>query len=257
MLKPYMLPRRIKQIKKNFDYMVALSPYLKKKFIEDYGINAKKLINAGIARTDHVIKNKGLIVGKEVFCDKVGWDIQTPIFSYMPTWFTASSVKITGKEIIKNIPDKFNLIFRPHPQMSKLLLDEYIDIIASKTNVLYIPDGTYEQVNMLTLFEVSSAIIGDASSVMLEALLLDKPLIFAYDPDKEAALSKDLISIQEIEQYSCQIKANNVEYTGKLLQQALDNGISEDIWSTVKERVFYNYQGDCVNTLTDFINNID
>lgn len=254
MLKPYMLPRRVKQIKKNFDYMVALSPYLKEKFIMQYGINPKKLIDAGIARTDEVIKNKGKIVGKEAFVKLLDWDEKTPILSYMPTWFTASSVKVTGLQIVQNFPDNFNLVFRPHPQMSKDLLNKYIKIIEEKPNVAYLPDGRFEQVDMLTIFSISSAIIGDASSVMLEAILIDKPLIFAYDPDKEADLSRDLASIREIEQFSCKIKSNNVDKIDETLQYALDKGICDSTWSKVKQQVFFNYQGDCIKTLASYIN---
>lgn len=254
MLKSYMTmnPKRLK-ILRDYDYMVALSPHLKRQFIEDDGINPDKLLDLGIARTDEVVTHKGKVVGKKSVATKLGLNPSLPMISYMPTYWGASSVHHIGKEIIRRLPDNYTLVFRPHPQTPTYIIETYEAIIKNKPNVRYAPDSFDKDINMLTLFNASSAIIGDVSSVMLEAILVDKPLIFAGVTGREEMESKDLSSIKELVEYSTRINVGNIDYLPNLLEGALVRGIDEDIWRTIKDRTFFHYDGTSVAAIADFI----
>lgn len=254
MLKSYMTmnPKRLK-IMKDYDYMVALSPHLKKEFIEENGIDPKKLIDYGIARTDEVIRYKGKIHGRSKIASILGLDPNLPMLSYMPTYWGASSVHHIGREMIRHLPDDYTLIFRPHPQTPGYIIDTYLSIIKRRPNVRYAPDGFNRDIDMLSLFNASSAIIGDVSSVMLEAILVDKPLIFAGVTGREELESKDLSSIKELVDYSTRLNVNNIAYLKNLLESALIRDIDPDIWHATKERVFFHYDGTSVDSISSFI----
>lgn len=254
MLKSYMTSNkhRIKMFR-NYDYMVALSPYLKRQFIEDDKIPAKKLLDLGIARVDDVIRHAGKIVGKKKICEAVGLNPSLPLFSYMPTFWGASSVYHIGKELARNFPEGYNLAFRPHPQTPPAVIAEYEEIIKTKPNIRYIPDGFSKDIDMLALFNASSAIIGDVSSVMLEAILVDKPLIFAQVTGREEQEEKDLESIKELVQYAGILDADTVRDLPFMLENVLSRGINEEIWSMIKARTFFHYDGTSVQSIGDFI----
>lgn len=254
MLKSYMTmnPKRLR-ILQDYDYMVSLSPHLKREFIEDDNINPSKLVDLGIARTDEVVRHKGKVVGKSKIAKKLSLDPLLPLFSYMPTYWGGSSVHHIGKELIQNFPEKYTLVFRPHPQTPTYIIETYEAIIKNKPNVRYVPDGVDKDINMLTLFEASSAIIGDVSSVMLEAILVDKPLIFAGVTGREELENKDLSSIKELVEYSTRINVDNIAYLDTLLDSALVRRINPDIWRTIKDRTFFHHDGTSVASIADFV----
>lgn len=254
MLKSYMTanPRRLK-ILEDYDYMAALSPHLKREFIEDDGIEARKMLDLGIARTDEVIKHRGKVFEREKIASKLGLDPDAPMLSYMPTYWGGSSVHHIGKKIIQDLPEKYTLVFRPHPQTPTYIIEHYEAIIKNKPNVRYVPDGFDKDINMLTLFNASSAIIGDVSSVMLEAILVDKPLIFAGVTGREELEQKDLSSIQELVEYSTRINVSNIDRLENLLDNSLARGIDNPIWTMIKDRVFFHHDGTSVDSIVKFI----
>jgi CDP-glycerol glycerophosphotransferase (TagB/SpsB family) len=254
MLKSYMTanPRRLK-ILQDYDYMAALSPYLKREFIEDDGIPASKLVEIGIARTDEVIKVRGKITGREQIARKLGLDPSKPMLSYMPTYWGGSSVHHIGIEIVKRLPDDYTLVFRPHPQTPSYIIDTYEAIVKNKSNVAYAPDSLDKDINMLTLFGASTAIIGDVSSVMLEAILTDKPLIFAGVTGREGLEKSDLKSIYELVEYSARINVHNINELDYILKNSIIRGVDKPIWSLVKDRVFYHHDGTSIESIAAFI----
>lgn len=258
MLKDYMGSSNRLEILKQYDYMAALGPFLKKEFIEKDGIPPEKLVDLGIARTDEIVANKGKIILPESLVTGGIINPSKPVISYLPTFWGASSIYTVGKEIIRNFPDNYTLLFRPHPQTPKKLLQEYFDIIAIKPpgNVIYAPEGKYPGVGLIEIFEASSAIIGDVSSVMLEAILTEKPLLFAYDTDQNKQPESDYASIADVVQSSEKLNLATVINLPKLLNNSLQNEIDTSVWRQAISRNFFHSNGASVESLAKFIRSI-
>ncbi|HEY1085858.1 MAG TPA: CDP-glycerol glycerophosphotransferase family protein [Candidatus Saccharimonadales bacterium] len=252
-LKQYLSPKRITALKQ-YDYMVGLGPYNHHKFQIEYSIPASKLLPLGIARTDDVVANRGKITGADSLIDLLSLVPNQPIITYMPTYWGASSVHNVGKEILRNIPDSYNLIFRPHPQTPERIIYEYLGIIDAKPgNVVYAPEGKFKEATLIRMYEASSAIIGDISSVMLEAILIDKPLLFAYDTGGHRQTEKDVESIKDVVDYSAHIDIESVRSLPYILENALARGVDSSIWETTKDYTFFHHDGTSVASIAQFI----
>jgi len=255
MLKDYMSQNGRLETIKQYDYMSALGPYLKRQFI-DSGISNKKLVDLGIARTDEVVKHQGKVVAPQALIKETGINPHKKIVAYLPTFWGASSIYTTGLEIVKNIPDDYTLLFRPHPQTPAKLLREYLRIIEQKDNVVYAPEGRYENLGLIDIFNASSAIIGDVSSVMLEAILTRKPLLFAYDTGSNKQSDSDYVSIKEVVEKSERIDMDTVADLPDILRHSVKNGVDQRLWTQVIDRNFYHADGTSVDAIKKFVQSL-
>lgn len=255
MLKDYMSQSNRLEIIKQYDYMAALGPYLKEQFTRS-GINDKKLVDLGVARTDEVVKHQGKVIIPKSLTSELSIDPHKKIIAYLPTFWGASSIYTTGLEIVKNIPDNFTLLFRPHPQTPAKLLHEYLRIIEQKDNIIYAPEGRYSNLGLIDIFNASSAIIGDVSSVMLEAILTRKPLLFAYDTDSNKQPDSDYDSIKEVVKKSERIDMDTVADLSGLIYRSLKNGVDQRLWTQVIDRNFYYADGTSVAAIETFVESL-
>lgn len=256
MLKSYMTmyPKRL-EIIKDYDYMAALGPHMKQQFIKD-GVDPSKLLDIGIARTDSVVENSGKIVLSSAVEDLLGKEnLGKPIVSYAPTFWGASSIYNTGIDIVRNFPDDYVLLFRPHPQTPAQLLKRYEKYTSRKPNIFYLAEGFSQNIGLVDILKASSLIIGDVSSVMLEAILIRKPLIFAYDTDDHIQSDNDYSSIMDIVNYSQKItpQLSDIEF---IINKAAEEGIDDNLWTEVIKNNFFNYSGDSVKNIINNLTNL-
>lgn len=256
MLKSYMTmyPKRL-EIVKQYDHMAALGPHMKQQFIKD-GVNPDILVDIGVARTDEVIRHSGKVVVPPHMIDQLGIDPKKPIVSYMPTFWGASSIYTTGLEIVRHFPSDYTLIFRPHPQTPRRLLRQYTELIKSRPQVIYAPEGRYQNVGLVELFDASSIIIGDVSSVMLEAILTKKPLIFAYDVDEHQQSDHEYRSIKAVVRCSQAITPDRANDIPAILKASITKGIDTAAWQAALQHNFFNYRGDSVSSIKQFVESI-
>lgn len=256
MLKNYMQNNNRLEIIKQYDYMAAVGPYLKRRFIEVDGIDPAKLIDLGLARTDEVIETRGKVVLSNKLAGQLGINNTSPIFAYLPTFWGTSSVYDTGLEIVRNFPAEYILIFRPHPQTSKKILRQYKKIIAQKPNVIYAPEGCFPGLGLLEIFLASSVIIGDVSSVMAEAILLEKPLLFAYGTGSNVQPSADYDSIREVVNQSLKIDGDNTGRLAPLLKGALSAKVDKGVWESTADTLFFDTKNDSTKHIVNFIQSL-
>lgn len=251
MLKSYMTmhPQRL-DILRHYDYMAALSPYMRDRFIKD-GVPANKLVDLGIARVDDLLRdNKDRANFRISLAAKFQFDPNKKIILYTPTFWGSSSVYTTGLEIIKYISDEYTFLFRPHPQTPKKIRQKYDTIIKNRQNVFYADDAPLTQ-----LLVSSDIFIGDVSSVVLEMILLDTPIIFAHDISKHQQSDDDYTSIKEIVESSPQVTFKNASTINKIVSQALKKGIQKNIWTTVRKRTWFP-QSSQTKEIRDFIRSL-
>ncbi|HEY0965191.1 MAG TPA: CDP-glycerol glycerophosphotransferase family protein, partial [Candidatus Saccharimonadales bacterium] len=251
MLKSYMTshPKRLENIA-HYDYMAALSPYMKAKFITE-GVPSDKLVDIGIARTDELLASlsKKSFVRQQV-TQKLALNPKKPIILYAPTFWGESSIHHTGLEILEYIDDSFTLLFRPHPQTPGSILKKYQKIIKSRNNI-HLIDHTVDT-SLTDLLVSSDATIIDRSSIALEALLTDTPIVFAYDSSKQEETS-DYESIKEIVDYSQKILLGDKARVNETIKSAIYDGIKPAIWNNVRKRVWFQPNGGATEAIKTFI----
>lgn len=252
MLKDYikMYPKRLKLIQTQYDYMAALGPYMKKQFILN-GVPKEKLINIGIARSDEIIKLKRKIIISPRL-KKLGISRNKPVISYLPTFWGDSSVESLGIKITKFISHDYELLVRLHPQTPNKIIKKYRNMYSDNVHLFH--EGDKYAVGLLDILGASSVIIGDLSSVMLEALILEKPLIFV-DTDTSGN-SMENSQLDEIRNYSLKLTTNNIQNLNNIISKSIERGIDPALWSKAKKRCFYNPDGDSIGSIAKFIESL-
>jgi CDP-glycerol glycerophosphotransferase (TagB/SpsB family) len=130
-------------------------------------------------------KNKQLYQTGCIYYDVMGEEVnnicslksEKPTVLYAPTWGRVSSLVKYGNSILKPLlNDKFNLIFRPHPQMFisyKNLMDELTSFLKAyeSTTLDREPSG-------LISMAASDIMVSDISGIIFDyAFLFNKPII--------------------------------------------------------------------------------
>ncbi len=252
MLKNYfhMYPRRL-EIVQTYDYMAALGPYMKKEFIKS-GISPDKLVDIGIARTDEIVAMSGKVSIPQSL-QKLGVSKKSPIVSYLPTFWGDSSVEHLGPKILAAMPTDYTVLFRPHPQTPPHILQKYSDV-CKQNNIFLVAESGPESPSLLDILLASSVIMGDLSSVMLEALLLDKPLVFVETDSSRNANSHN--QLHEVQQFSQTIAADTVDSTDTIIQAALEKGVDTALWEQTKQNSFYDYDGSSAVHIATFLQSL-
>ena len=248
MLKSYMTmhPRRL-EIVKHYDYMAALSPYMKAKFIAD-GVPAQKLIDVGIARTDELldaVRYRENI--RQAVSSQLAVDSQKPIILYAPTFWGESSVYTTGLEIAQSIDSDYTLLLRLHPQTPKKIIKQYQIVAANRPTIHLVDD-----ISPTELLAICDAAIVDRSSIVLELLLLDTPLLFAYDSDSTEK-TPDYESIQAVVDYSPSIVRGDKALVNQKIAQGLQNGIDSQLWNRTRKAVWFYPSGGSTKAIAEFV----
>ena len=237
-----------------------------------------------MTRWDDIIKNKSIIKDKECIYEKIGIS-NKKIVTYMPTWCGLTSVKFTGKEILKNISDDYILLFRPHPSTPDYIIKDYLSIIEKKDNILYIPENKYPDISIRDIYLLSDIFIADVSSVLTDSILTDKPIILALDnqdiiifddglytffksvlkkivffggqnPFKHRLISARYTPIKEIFDVVEKVNTTNAFLINEKIEKSLNNGIDTAAWTSVKNSFFYDVEGRSIEKLIDFVKSI-
>lgn len=248
-LKDYWVDWKIKTVVQNYTYIATLGPFMKQQLIER-GVPEDMFIDIGLSRNDSII-NREAKYNKREFLKLLPDYKGQPIVCYMPTYWGATSVFDTGFEILNNISDNHYLIFKPHPQTPLETLKKYRQIISQMHHAQYIPE---EKVDLLSLYKYTDVIIGDMSSVIADAILADKPIIFAYGGDKNQQDKQLYHPIREIQTTSFSISAEQGDCIDLVIDAARHEKYAKKrAYRLVKERLFFNLNGDARDGLVEFI----
>jgi len=116
--------------------------------------------------------------------EELGLDKDKKTVLYAPTWSSnlnlcLSSIPSYGIALCKAIDKNLNFIFKPHQNIQRLnefpkQIREIKSIIKRNDNMRYVNPS----IDAISLMRISDLLITDFSSVAIEFLLLDKPLLF-------------------------------------------------------------------------------
>jgi CDP-glycerol glycerophosphotransferase (TagB/SpsB family) len=143
------------------------------------------------------------------------------------------------------MPKEYTVVFRPHPQTPKRILKKYNTILNKKPNVFYASDE-----NNITLNDIlyaSSVFICDVSSVTLEVILTDKPLLFTYQSNSQ--IGNEFTSIRKLYNYCKKITDHNVTNISAVIDDEIQKGIDPSIWHLTKNNNFFHHTGTSTDTI--------
>ncbi len=250
-IKPYFSGRDRFTLLRRYDHVAGLGPYNRDLMVAS-GLEPDRVAELGIARTDQVVARRGARSISPEIAELVGPTEGRRVFAYLPTFWGASSVQSLGLDIVRDMPESDVLLVRLHPQTPATLVDRYRAIAARKDRVHLLLDDRPGR-GLLDVMAAADAVIGELSSVMLEALLLDKPLVFALD-DATDALLRGGHPIGDVV-----ARAPSIRSGGDLrdaLDRALADGYDQDLWRDVTNRTFFHADGTSVRHLESFVRSL-
>jgi len=179
---PFKILELDKLIENRYDLMCLVGKHMEEKFREMDVLSDSNWKRIGMPRLDCVANNE--LSREEIFKD-LNIDPKLKTILYAPTWrgiqkVNLSSIPDMGIKICKSVGDNFNFIFKPHPNVEAY--DEFPEAmkkieryIKTHQNSVF-PDSSTD---IIPLMHISDVLITDFSTVGIEYLAFDKPILFA------------------------------------------------------------------------------
>ena len=251
-IKPYLSGRGRLQLLRECDFVAALGPHNRNVLLKS-GLEPHRLVNLGLARTDEVVARRGTRTLSPELARLLGPHDSAKVFAYLPTFWGASSVGTVGLRIVSEMSPEHALLVRLHPQTPPELVDRYRALVRSRPHVQLL-QGDAPGLGLLDVLVGADAVIGELSSVMLEAILLDKPLLFAVDDDSLDILRGEH-PLRAVVEHSTLVR-QDFRDLGRTLHQAVDRGIDCGVWRNAADEMFYDADGTSVRHISDFVRSL-
>ena len=172
---------------------------------EHHGMPKEKIKLVGSTVFDHWFKGRSEKSSREEFCRKHGMDHANPIFTYLGSSANIAkdetAVVLKLKKSLEESPDKkarsAQMIFRPHQANT-----EIYEKFPESNGIFHFPKGRIkdpvetERLYYDTLIH-SDFVLGINTSAMLEAIILDKPVV-SYLADEFKKTQSDAQHFQEL-----------------------------------------------------------
>lgn len=177
----------------NYSYFPTLSPSIKKMAVESFNLPKEKVIITGSPRNDGIFDKKLKVTGK---ISKIIEDVHKQggfIGFYMPTHRQEG-----GEEMLKTINDNlksFQKILEENNIYLLVKLHQFHQFESSSQqykNIIYVSNKDLND-DIYPFLPKTDFLITDYSTVYIDYLLTDKPIIFLnYDIKKYVALDREL-----------------------------------------------------------------
>jgi len=163
-----------------YDHYFIVGPYMLSRF-EDAGLmrtGDPRIAQIGFMKTDALLDGS---LDRDEILARNGFDGRRPILLYAPTGAKHNSLETVGEDAIRALleVDRYDLIVKPHdhPKNSDTDWATYLRRYESDHCRIASP-----RENVIPLMFVSDLLISDASSVVNEYTLLDRPIVFLDTP---------------------------------------------------------------------------
>ena len=169
------------KISENTDYLIVTSDNIKEYYSEAFQMPTNKIKSLGLPRMDYYFENRDVDKLKENLLAKHNVPTDKKIILYAPTFRDEEKYNnvfnyLNLEEFNRVLGDEYVLALRLHPKIK----DFYKDDISAIGQ--YIDVSSYESEQELIL--ISDMLITDYSSIMIEYVALNKPVVFfTYDLD--------------------------------------------------------------------------
>lgn len=160
--------------RENLSQMLLVPGPLHRRRLQDNVFIPIKL--TGFIKSDQLFGPKAQT--REQFCSRMGIDPAKRIVLFAPTYNPELSAMHCLQEGIRKVADKDTvLLIKLHNMTEDRFKELYANIAAANPNIFYLEDADYSG-----MMHAADLMISDVSSIFIEFLLLDKPVILFNNP---------------------------------------------------------------------------
>lgn len=198
----------------------------------DQSLNSTPVV--GNIRAQYYLKHKAFLDGqaeKHVFSR---FEKRQPTIFYAPTWIDCednSSIQRGGLELLRNLPDNYNMVFKPHPilwQNRAVELYRLLSELKHKKNLVFIQDYYH----IYSVLDRCDIYVGDHSSVGYDFLWTKRPMFFlnqaGRDPENDPGLY--------IYRCGTEVKLEDFPHFYEIMERELPG--NEDRFAKVRKSVY-------------------
>ncbi|NND00921.1 MAG: hypothetical protein HKN85_12135, partial [Gammaproteobacteria bacterium] len=163
------------------DHYFVVGPYMLSRF-ESVGLlkaNDPRVVKVGFMKTDALINGS---LDRQATLTGCGLKGERPVILYAPTGAKQNSLETVGEEAIRNLleADQYELLIKPHDHPKNTDIDwaSYLKRYESDNCRVIAPHE-----DVIPYLHCADLLISDASSVVNEYSLLDRPVVFLDTPD--------------------------------------------------------------------------
>ena len=226
-------------------YAVSTSPFFTEIISRAFEIPHKRVLEVGLPRNDLLLKEKDISL-KERICGKDKMVIWLPTYRHSVT----GEIRLDGEaeKNVFNLPDldidelnaglkemRVVAVIKPHPmavQAEKDLTRKDL------SNIRFIDEQWLinQHTSLYELLSLSDLLITDISSVLIDYLILNKPIVCHFPDVDEYKTSRGMIWDFRPIDYGIPVATNQDDLLTKT-SEALSNNISEKKYAALKDKM--------------------
>jgi CDP-glycerol glycerophosphotransferase (TagB/SpsB family) len=216
------------------------------------GVPEDRLIDITIARTTELIQKTRLFksLNTSRARKKLGLHGRRKIIAYMPSYWSKTSVTSTGLNLVKNISDKYTIIFWPHPQTTPDVLNQYDRIAEERSNVVI--GQKVAGIDIMDVYSAADFFFSDPpTSVISDMILAHKPIVFCRGKGDDGYGNNEESDVLHGALQSVVSTSLSLDYPTSLREDIIDEvcrrvykiGFDKKIYDNFINGVFYNTTG--------------
>lgn len=164
----------------NWDHYFIVGPYMRRRFAAS-GLLPEgdpRAIPVGFMKADRLLNGE---LDRQHLLGELGLTGERPVVLYAPTGARQNSLEIMGEEVIRRLSSegRYDLLVKPHDHPKNREVDWFERLAGFENQHCRI----VREPDVIKLLYLADLLISDASSVVNEFSLLDRPIVFLDTPE--------------------------------------------------------------------------
>jgi CDP-glycerol glycerophosphotransferase (TagB/SpsB family) len=232
------------------DRYFVLGPYMLRRFREFgfFAADDPRAVEVGFPKTDRLLDGS---LDRDLILRHYGFSGERPVILYAPTGAKRNSLETMGEDLIRllSASGEYDLLVKPHdhPKHKLNWFERLGPLEHEHLRLVREPDV------VPTLF-VADLLISDASSVVNEYALLDRPVVFLDVPELLAAAGGEgsALDLETWGRRGGEVATNPVAALQAVADGLADPGRHSDVRAGIVEDLFFN-PGAATDAAIDFL----
>jgi len=223
------------------DHYFVIGPYMLSRFVGS-GLMQEtdsRVIQVGFMKTDALVN--GTLERKSIL-RSMGFDGSRPVVLYAPTGARENSLETIGEDAIRKLvaTDKYDLLIKPHdhPKNKEIDWAEYLQRYEGEHCHVVPP-----REDVIPMLFIADLLISDASSVVNEYTLLDRPIVFLDTPElleQARAARHSMLDLSSFGRTGGVVAGSATEVPGIVAQSLADPGQLSSERRRIADSLFFN-----------------
>jgi len=239
----------------NWDFIISSSEDVSQRMASAFRVDLSKIIETGYPRMDKLLSPKDELLN--IFAEKKEWNQFAKIILYAPTHrkegsggaslFDSMDYLKFNEMLSNENAGMFIKMHYHHESNNNYLLDK------SFSNIILLEESDVSDINIILPFV--DILISDYSGVVLDYLILDRPII-PTSFDLEEYITKDRELYEDYAKTVMGINCNNWEQVQNKLQEIFTgNDVSSPVRKEMSRRYFKYYDTNNCKRIIDTVTN--